>query len=188
MGRPLTRSELIHDLWPAIDRGRGRCRLRSALHVLRRQIERAGVARGSILIYDRKTVRLNDGVLLTDVSEFETAVQGAATSLTGDAKISHLREALRLYGGDFLAGLRSEWARRERGRLHTVFGLVVDELVLLLSDRGRLSSGIPALRYALRADPLREKTQAALLQAYAAAEASPVARRQCELLAALIDR
>ncbi|HVK04596.1 MAG TPA: hypothetical protein VM490_14045 [Armatimonadaceae bacterium] len=78
------REELVELLWPDVEAEAARGRLRRALLVLRRQLE-DGLPSGSVLVADRRSVRLNRETFATDVADFEQAV----------AKVSRLRRTLR---------------------------------------------------------------------------------------------
>src|SRR5579884_297376 len=72
---PQPREALIEMLWPEIDPEAGRTSLRVALHALRRQLSSPGDPTGSLVLADRRTVRLDPHAFTTDVAEFEAAVQ-----------------------------------------------------------------------------------------------------------------
>src|SRR5713101_5116291 len=56
--RPHSRKELIKRYWPASVPKAGSVNLRQALASLRRQLQFPGVPQGSVMIADRKSVRL----------------------------------------------------------------------------------------------------------------------------------
>jgi DNA-binding SARP family transcriptional activator/pimeloyl-ACP methyl ester carboxylesterase len=168
---PVARDTLAGLLWPEIDQGAARARLRRTLH-------RLSVDTGmELLSADRVAVALNPDVgFVLDTAEFELAC---------DAKRFDL--AATLYTGDFLAGLSlpgcesfEEWAffRREalRGRL-------VQALERLAEKSLSAGDGHAALQAALRLlslDPLSEAAHRQAIRAHLLSGDRHGAERQFE--------
>src|SRR5947208_1365870 len=72
------RDLLLELLWPEADLDAGRHNLSNALSVLRRVLEPAGVAPGTVILADHSAVRLNPDAVQTDVAAFEAVVEAAA--------------------------------------------------------------------------------------------------------------
>ncbi len=104
------REELIELLWPGVEIGAGRNRLRHALSTLRRLLEPPGRAGASVLLADRLTVRLNAEAVGCDALDFEHCMR------EGD-----FAQARALYRGDLLPGFYDEWIQVERARLAALF-------------------------------------------------------------------
>lgn len=107
-GRDHGREELAALLWPEADGATGLARLRQTLSTMRTVLERhSGLAGArSLLIADRRVLRLVPGALDCDVWPFERACA------TGDALAAN-----RLYTGELLPGFADEWVVEERLRL-----------------------------------------------------------------------
>jgi predicted ATPase/DNA-binding SARP family transcriptional activator len=135
-GKPYTRTALIKLLWPeeietlwseelCTEKGRGY--LRVALNALRNQLEPHGMAKGSVLLADRTYVSLEPTTIITDVSEFKSALQTPPDDLP--KWIEALIHAVELYRGELLSGYEvlgrealglspaQEWILQEREQL-----------------------------------------------------------------------
>ena len=101
------REELIELLWPGVAPEVGRNRLRQALSTLKSILEPASrVPAQPVLQADRTQVRVVQGALACDVTEFERA-----------ARAGHVAAARALYRGELLPGFYDEWVDDERLRL-----------------------------------------------------------------------
>lgn len=108
------REELIELLWPGVDLEAGRNRLRQALSTLRYMIEPAGGVAGTVLVADRRTLRIHEGVVSCDAREFERALREGRNV-----------EARALYRGELLPGFYDEWVLDERARLQALADTLV---------------------------------------------------------------
>ncbi|MGE5117918.1 MAG: ATP-binding protein [Betaproteobacteria bacterium] len=100
------REELIERLWPGVDVEVGRNRLRQALSTLRRLLEPPGDVPGSVLVADRHSISVHEGVLDSDVERFERHLRHG-----------ELARALDDYRGELLPGFYDDWIDNERLRL-----------------------------------------------------------------------
>jgi predicted ATPase len=105
-GRAHGREELIDLLWPEVDLGIGRNRLRQGLSVLRAVLEPCGEAANSVLQADRRTLQLVPGALDCDVDAFLRALR------QGDNLA-----AAQIYRGELLPGFFDEWVLEARRHL-----------------------------------------------------------------------
>lgn len=105
--RDHAREELIEQLWPGVELGVGRNRLRQALSTLKSLLEPADrQPPRAVLRADRQCVRVVDGALECDAVQFEAAVRhGEADAATA------------LYAGELLPGFYDDWIEDERLRL-----------------------------------------------------------------------
>ena len=117
--RPHPREELVDRLWPGVELGVGRNRLRNAISSLRRMLEPPGIRAGAVLVADRQSVRLAAGACTCDALEFERAVRAG----------QHER-ARALYRGELLPGFYDEWVQDERTRLAALFDRVAEAAAL----------------------------------------------------------
>ncbi len=104
--RSHAREELVELLWPGVAPEVGRNRLRQTLFALRTLLEPPGAVPAPVLLADRSSVRLHEGALSCDATEFEQALREG-----------RLADALALYGGELLPGCYEEWIADERLRL-----------------------------------------------------------------------
>jgi DNA-binding SARP family transcriptional activator len=112
--RPHPREELIELLWPETERHSGRGRLSRELTSLRRQLEPPGVPAGAVIVADHANVQLNPAACVTDVMEFEAALQAATRANGDEERIARLIKAAELYGGALLPGQFEDWVLTER--------------------------------------------------------------------------
>ena len=178
--RPHPRERLIDMLWPDATLDKGRNRLGQALCSLRHQMEPPGLALGSVLIADRLHIRLNPRAVVTDVSEFEGALQSAARSGETGERIAHLTRAAELYQGDLLPAFYEPWVIEERDRLHQRFLEATGQLTRALARRGDLGAALDHAQRLVIQDPFREPDRLHLVRLYMAAGDPAAGLRLCE--------
>lgn len=189
-GRSVPRDRVAALLWP--DRGADAARrnLRQALYNLRSTVE--GVGDDRTFVSDARSVRFAPSrECWLDLEAFETALDGHA----GDGEPSKLAEAVRLYRGEFLAGVQAgesleleEWLVQEQERLRDAAVAALRELVDHYLATGAYSLGIHHARRLLRIDPLSEETHRKLMRLYALSGRRSRAVAQFQELRKLLDR
>ena len=115
-GRSRPREEVIDLIWPEVDFDNARNRFKQTLAALRKQLEPAGVAPGSVLVADRSQVGIA-AEHKSDVAEFQQSLRSAAVATEPVARAQHLRTALALYKGEFAPGFYLDVLLTERERL-----------------------------------------------------------------------
>lgn len=173
-----SREALAEQLWPDEDPDATRNRFKQVLSLLRKELERPGEA-GSVLATDRTHVRLQPGALLTDVMEFEAALDAARGS---DSRAAALETAARLYKGELLPGFYEDWILSERQRLAERHLDCLEGLAQALAEAGDFGRALDYARRALSVDPLREASHALVMRVYAASgRVSDAVRQYAEL-------
>jgi DNA-binding SARP family transcriptional activator len=125
--RTVTVEEIVETLWPGADQ-RVVANVRFCVHELRSQLEpdRPTGRPSRFILTEPGGYRLNTETVLVDADHFERAVAAGLQRLTHDdhdGASRLLTDALRLYGGDFLAEERyAIWAFSERDRLRSLAG------------------------------------------------------------------
>ncbi|HMN29685.1 MAG TPA: BTAD domain-containing putative transcriptional regulator, partial [Caldilineaceae bacterium] len=133
-GRVHQRSELASLLWPGYSEESARNSLRQSLHQLRLLLHDAEAGRlwgAPWLLLARQTVQINPAARISvDVTTFtkllaDSAAHAHADLATCASCLARLRQAVELYGGDFLAGIAlvdsdpfEEWRRILQEQLH----------------------------------------------------------------------
>ncbi len=153
-GRPHSRDALATLLWGDMPEGDARSSLRQALSNLQKLV-------GSHLLVTRQTVAFDQARdYWLDTHVFLSLLQDAR-SVTGSAHRRRLREAVELYGGDFLEGFYvrdapdfDEWAVGQRERLRQLVLQALHELAVHHSVRGEYAQASEYLRRLLGLDPL----------------------------------
>lgn len=166
-GQPFSRDRLANLLWPEIDAETARRNLRQALYNLRSTLEAPD---GPALVRsDGGSIHLELGEGWLDLEAFEAAL----ATRPGDGEPAALAEAVRLYRGDFLAGLRvgeslelEEWLIQEQERLREAVVAALRTLVDHYLGTGGYSPGVHYARRLLVLDPLSEETHRKLMRLY----------------------
>lgn len=165
-GRDVAINLLCECLWPDSDGDLGGRNLTITVHRLRRMLQ----AHATVLQHDGK-LTLNEQVCWVDAWNFERLVNDGLRrideSVTGDAPEIHLRAALSLYAGDFLARESEEsWMLAPRLRLKTKFERLVSALSMHLERQGRFADAIDVCLQAIEREPLNEVLYRRLMSCY----------------------
>src|SRR5258706_5085807 len=122
--------ELLTDIfWPELDQDAARNNLSTALSTLRHQLEPPGVPLGAVIVADREKIQLNPAAVITDVAEFETAINTGSGSNSSAAQSQRLLRGVDLYVGELLPGYYEEWIDDERTRLADAYSQALRQLV-----------------------------------------------------------
>lgn len=162
------RERILDLFWPEMDLDAARNNLSTLLVSLRRQLEPIGVAQSSVLIADRRNIRLNAEVVTTDVAEFDALLKAAGKSSSFTEQGALLEQAVSLYRGDLLPGVYDDWAIQEQDRCRARY---VDALVQwsrCLQNLGECEAALATLQRAIAADPYREEVYASQMRLQAA--------------------
>jgi DNA-binding SARP family transcriptional activator len=164
-GWPVTREELIDQLWPdEDDLRRLGARLSVQLSAVRRVLGRGVVA-------DRETVRLDVDEVSTDLEDFYKAIDDAAI--------------VAAYGGEFLPEDRYEdWAGPPRDEARTRFVTASRRLARQERERGQPLRAVEVARGILEADRYDDDAHCLVVEALLEAGESGEARRAHEAWAA----
>jgi predicted ATPase/DNA-binding SARP family transcriptional activator len=178
-----SREVLIDLLFPKQSRSRARGDFRNTLSVLKKSIG------NSRIMITGSTIFLNtEGDLWVDVHEFSALVAGQSLEIpVPHERVQALTAAVQLYRGDFLSGfyLRDsvgfdEWQFLEQEDLRRDYASALQQLVMLLEDRGDLKTAINYGRRWLAFDPVEEAAHRQLMRMYTAAGNRTLALRQYE--------
>jgi predicted ATPase/DNA-binding SARP family transcriptional activator len=174
------RDQLIELLWPGCVPADGRRTLRVELTYLRRQLEPPNVPRGAVLITTRTSIQLNPVTCVTDVAQFEAALQAAKRAAGPEERVQQLLTAAQLHRGELLPGCFDNWILPERQRLAEAFITAVHELAQLLEQSGDRPEALQWARRAVAADPLCPESRQLLIQLLLANGQIEAARAQYE--------
>jgi DNA-binding SARP family transcriptional activator len=144
------RTTVVAHIWPDAGPVRGRANLRNTLW-------RLGAA-APVIAATSASLAISPGVLV-DLVALEQQAAGASTSE------GLLDQLLRGFDLDLLPGWDDEWVELERERVRQVELHLLDHIVTNSSQEGRHGVAVDAALRAIRLDPLRETSQAALLRA-----------------------
>jgi DNA-binding SARP family transcriptional activator len=176
--RRVERRHAAGTLWPFGDEARAAGNLRSALWRLRR----AGI---DVMIADKCSLALNADVLvdLHVIDQWATRVI-EGTAIDSDLAISvSWTDAL-----DLLPGWYDDWVLMERERVRQRMLHALETLSRTLTRAGRFADAVEAAMLAVRAEPLRESAQRALIEAHVAEGNLGEARRSYGTYRELLSR
>jgi DNA-binding SARP family transcriptional activator len=181
--RNVSRVELAEALWADQPGEQARHCLSTALWRLKRA---TGAASALICVHGEEISVDWTTALWVDCVAFELRValllRRQPDSL-GIADLSRLERAVRLYRGDYLAGMDQEWAWIERQRLRTLYCDGLYRLITGHAAARRWSEVLHWGRCLTRVEPLREDVHRLLMLAHARTgnRASAIAQfRECE--------
>lgn len=157
--QPFSREALAGLLWGEMPDDRARMNLRRTLSRLRPYV-------GPHLHITTREIAFNrDLPYWLDVEQFETAVSPRKNDIT------HLREAIDLYQGDFLDGFYvknapafEEWMFTQRVRWHDLAVQILHTLVADCLHQKSYSDGIAYAKRLLTLDPWREEAHRQLME------------------------
>ncbi len=154
-GQRLSREKLVAYLWPEADADKGRNLLNVATYVLRATLGE------NALISEGDDLRLNAGVILTDVGEFSAAVE----------KADHARAAS-LYPGPLLDGFFipeaaefEHWVTCERGILASAYGKSLESLAEAAEGKGDFAQAAEWWKARVSHDPFDSRIALRLMLA-----------------------
>ncbi|MEX2030116.1 MAG: BTAD domain-containing putative transcriptional regulator [Anaerolineales bacterium] len=146
------KESIVEEFWPNAETGRKAANLHMAIYSLRRALGKTSIA------FDGSRYSLVEELKTEyDVAKFEKAALVASHLAPGDPrKYFALTEAAGLYGGEFLVGDGSNWARARRGSLDATFTRIAEAYAEEAVQRGNRPSAIEVLRRALDVDPYND--------------------------------
>jgi predicted ATPase/DNA-binding SARP family transcriptional activator len=163
----LHRDQLADQLWPELDADAARNNLHQAMHAARRALSTLGMDGADALVLRDDLVALApDGHLVTDLEEFQDAVEQASAAGDGTA----LEAALGRWHEELLPEDSYEpWAHRHANRIREwrttlVMKLVEDDLA-----KRDPQAAVALLEPVVTANPLHEPAHRAMMGALAAA-------------------
>lgn len=184
---PVPREELMDLLWPEEPLETARNRLRVLLNALKRHLEPAGVASGSVLEAGRNTVRLLPTGFTSDYHDFLQALQTAKAATNAGDRIAGLESAVALYRGELLSGFYDNWILAERNRLAGLRYQTLRDLVRRCQEIEAPERAVEYARQAVAAEPLDEEAHCDLIRLYAVSGQPSAGLRQYEQLKRLLE-
>jgi two-component SAPR family response regulator len=171
---PVTKEQVGAALWPETPNAQIlKARFKNEIYRLRRAVGRDAI------IFDDEYYRFNHQMDYEyDVEGFDSHVLRAHKTADKTARIEHLRKAVDLVHGPYLADVDAEWAVPERERLWQTYGSALEELAYLYLDTGQLESCLVICQKALKRDRFHEAIYQIEMRVYAVlGDRSAIARR-----------
>src|SRR6267142_764264 len=173
--RGLSRDQLLAYLWSESSAVNARHSLEQLIHALRRALSDS-------VFSGTNPIRLDPGVLASDVTEFERALSRGA-----------LAEAVALYHGPFLSGFYLDdapeferFATAERTRLAVRYSDALGRLAEDAERAGDYQSAVRWRRLLVEADPVSSRSALALMRALVAAGDRTAALQHDRIYEALV--
>ncbi|MDT7678167.1 MAG: hypothetical protein QOD82_6069, partial [Pseudonocardiales bacterium] len=186
-GRPVTIDQLVEKLWGDTAPAAARPTARTYVSRLRHLLPGDGVSSG--IRSGRGGYQLPVEAAALDLTTFEDLVRtsrGATESGDPDTALHQLRQALSLWQGTPLAGVRAEFVPSERARLEQLRLVANEERIALDLTLGRHSEVLPEVANLAAVHPLEERLRElhmlALYRCARQADALQVYRDARELL------
>jgi LuxR family transcriptional regulator, maltose regulon positive regulatory protein len=180
----VTKEQVGAALWPEIPNVLMlKARFKNDIYRLRRAVGRDAI------VFEDEYYRFNHQMDYEyDVEAFDSHIARAHKTTNTNTRIEHLRKAVELVHGPYLADVDVEWAAPERDRLWHAYGAVLEELAYLYLDTNQLENCLMICQSALKRDRFHEAIYQIEMRAYAVlGDRSAVARRYQACRAAMDD-
>jgi two-component SAPR family response regulator len=165
LARPegLTKEEISLIFWPDASYEESKFRFKNTIYRLRRAVIK------EIVILDQNVYRFNNKINYEyDVELFlkENAVANQVQEAVG--KLSHYREALKYYRGDYLAEIDSTWAMSPREYLRQIYLNILLQVSTIYFNQSNFEMAMDYCQRALSEDNLLEDAHRLAMKIYAA--------------------
>jgi LuxR family transcriptional regulator, maltose regulon positive regulatory protein len=171
---PRRRDQIVAALWPDTPPAQAKPALHTAVYRLRR------ATCPELIVLSDGVYRVNDELIDSyDVRQFERLARDAS-SLSGTAAITALRQAVELYRGPFLEEIEGEWCAGERDYLERRYLATLEQLLTALAAAGSPHESITIAERLLMLDPSREDVHAHIVRAYLRLGDRAAARRHLD--------
>ncbi|HTK53807.1 MAG TPA: BTAD domain-containing putative transcriptional regulator [Gemmatimonadaceae bacterium] len=176
-GRGSSREKLIAYLWPEADPERGRPLLSDSVYRINQAVG------GEAIVAVGEELRLVDGMVSSDVADFERAVE------SGDRERAALLYAGPLVDGVYLVdGTEFErWLEGERTRLAGGYAETLDHLAQAAESKGAMADAVTWWRRLASHDPYSSRVAVALMEALAMVGDPGAAVRHAAIHTALLE-
>jgi len=171
---PVTKEQVGAALWletPNIQMLKAR--FKNEIYRLRRAVGRDAI------VFDDEYYRFNHQMDYEyDVEAFDSHIGRAHKTADKNVRIEHLRKAVDLVHGPYLADVDAEWAVPERERLWQAYGSALEALAYLYLDTSQLENCLLICQKALKRDRFHEVIYQIEMRAYAVlGDRSSIARQ-----------
>jgi len=149
---PISRDQLLEDIWPKAEVDSALSSLYNATHSLRATIKE------ELILIEGNRYQINPGISVKfDISDFEQASEIAEAMAQGDPRLLFaLGEALNAYRGAFLQEFTADWVLERRRELERRYLNLLNEHTSEALAHGRTEAALESIRTAIAIDPLRD--------------------------------
>ncbi|HEY5730176.1 MAG TPA: BTAD domain-containing putative transcriptional regulator, partial [Anaerolineales bacterium] len=170
----VTKEQVGAALWPETPSSQTlKARFKNEIYRLRRAVGR------DVIIFEDEYYRFNHQMDYEyDVEAFDSHILRAHKTADVKNRIEHLRKAVDLVHGPYLADVDAEWVVPERERLWHAYGTALEDLAYLYLDASQLENCLLICQSALTRDRFHEAVYQIEMRAHAVlGDRSAVARR-----------
>lgn len=170
----VTKEQAGAALWPETPNVQAlKARFKNDIYRLRRAAGR------DVIVFEDEYYRFNYQMDYEyDVEAFDSHIRRAHKTVDKNNRIEHLRRAVDLVHGPYLADVDAEWAVPERERLWQAYGSALEELAYLYLDSNQLENCLLMCQLALTRDRFQETIYQIEMRAHAVlGDRSAVKRR-----------
>ena len=171
------RETLLALLWPELNHSRGLAALRTTLSALRKAFD------GEWIVTEGDVIRLADGYT-SDLHQFQQKMSLAQAAIPSQ-QITHLKNAVALHRGKFLAGFTladsttfDEWQFHQTEYWQQQQSVALRVMCAALLKQNEIESAIPFAQQWVAQDPLHEPAQRFLINLYSRNHQRSAALRQ----------
>ena len=170
----VTKEQVGAALWPEAPNVQAlKARFKNDIYRLRRAAGR------DVIVFEDEYYRFNYQMDYEyDVEAFDSHVRRAHKTADKTSRIEHLRRAVDLVHGPYLADVDAEWAVPERERLWQAYGSALEELAYLYLDSNQLENCLLMCQLALTRDRFQEPIYQIEMRAHAVLGDRSAAKRR----------
>jgi ATP/maltotriose-dependent transcriptional regulator MalT/DNA-binding SARP family transcriptional activator len=179
----ITRSEIAAYFWPDADEKDLKFRLKNTIYRLRHAVG------SNTILLDQETYRFNNTIDYEyDVELFLRENAEGLKAKDPLRKLSHFREAIKLYKGTFLPELAESWVHTERESLQQIFLNILVQTAEIYLELGNFSLALEYCQRALKVDNCLEVAYRLSFRIYAAMGDRVAMVRQYSLCCEVLQR
>jgi ATP/maltotriose-dependent transcriptional regulator MalT/DNA-binding SARP family transcriptional activator len=190
--RSVPRDELAAQLWPETDAASALSNFQFTLHALRKALASAGASEATSVVRTETGYRLAlPPAIHVDLELFRRSLRRGRESLEAGRSreaIQHLRAAVAVHRGQFLADLTAPWIDRHRDETDRQLVAAAKELATLELEWKEPREAIRPLEKLLEREPYDEDAHRLLMRAHHESGDPALAMRHYQALEAMLRR
>jgi LuxR family transcriptional regulator, maltose regulon positive regulatory protein len=190
--RAVSRDDLVAQLWPDTDAASALSNFHFTLHALRKALASAGASEATSVVRGDTGYRLAlPPSIHVDLEVFQRSLRrGREAQENGRSReaIQHLRAAVAVHRGKFLADLTAPWIERQREETDRQLVAAAKELATLELEWKEPKSAIRPLEKMLELEPYDEEAHRLLMRAHHESGDHALAIRHYQALEAMLHR
>ncbi|TMG44735.1 MAG: tetratricopeptide repeat protein [Chloroflexi bacterium] len=190
--RAISRDELVAQLWPETDAASALSNFHFTLHALRKALESAGASEATSVVRTDAGYRLALPLSIhVDLEVFRRSLRrGHEARDAGRSReaVQHLRAAVAVHRGEFLADLSAPWIDRHREETNRQLVAAAKELATLELEWKEPREAVRPLEKLLQREPYDEEAHRLLMRAHHESGDAALAMRHYQALEAMLRR